>query len=57
MRGKVVIKINKKLFRPTDLNFMKGDTYKASTILKWRPKVTFKKLIKLMIDSEMHEKK
>tara|TARA_B100000886_G_scaffold129123_1_gene87109 strand:- start:88 stop:1119 length:1032 start_codon:yes stop_codon:yes gene_type:complete len=55
--GKVIIKINKNLFRPTDVNFMKGNTYKASSILKWRPKITFEKLVKLMIDSEVKEKK
>ena len=55
--NKVIIMINKKLFRPTDVNFMKGNIFKASNILKWKPKVTFEKLVKLMIESEIKEYK
>ena len=47
-KNKAIIKINKKLFRPSEVNYARGNITKAKKILKWKPKVTFKKLIKIM---------
>jgi len=32
-----------------------GDYSKAKTLLGWEPKVTFSELVKLMVDSDLHE--
>ncbi len=50
---KVIIKINKKFFRPSEVNHTEGNISKAKKLLKWKPKINFKKLVKLMIDAEM----
>ena len=49
----VIIKINKKLFRPSEVNYTKGNINKAKKIIKWKPKISFKMLIKIMIDDEL----
>ena len=52
-KGKVVIRISKRYFRPLDVNNLKGNYSKAKKILKWKPKIPFSKLIDDMIDFEM----
>ena len=51
--NKVIIKINSSLFRPAEVNFLKGDSKKAKKKLNWRPKTNLIKLIKIMIDEEL----
>ena len=50
---KIIIKTNKKFFRPSEVHFLKGDYSKAKKILKWKPKILFKNLVKLMIDADL----
>ena len=49
---KVIIKIDKKFFRPGEVDFLKGDYRKAKKLLKWKPKFSPDKLIDDMIDYE-----
>ena len=51
--SKVIVKINKKYFRPAEVNFLKGDSSKARKELKWSPKTNLKKLVKIMVDEEL----
>jgi len=44
---------SKKYFRPSDVNDLKGDSSKAKKILGWKPKITFKKLVKIMIEEDI----
>ena len=53
--GKVIIEINKKYFRPAEVDILIGDPTKAKKQLKWEPKVTFKELVKIMVDEEQEE--
>ena len=50
--GKILIKINKKLFRPLDITNLIGDTLKAKKKLNWKPKSGLSELIKDMISFE-----
>lgn len=50
---KVIIKIDPNLFRPAEVNFLKGDSKKAKKKLKWKPNTGLKKLIKIMVDDEI----
>ena len=50
--GKIIIKINKKYFRPLEVDFLKGDASKARKVLKWKPKIDLDKLINEMIEFE-----
>ena len=53
--NQTIIKINKKFFRPADVNRTKGNIEKAVKILKWKPKITFKKLVRLIIEEELKD--
>ena len=47
--GKIIIKINKKYFRPLEVNDLRGNASQAFKELKWRPRVHFKELVKKMV--------
>jgi len=51
--GKVIIEIDPRYFRPTDVQLLLGDASKAHKILGWKAKTTFKELIKIMVDADM----
>lgn len=46
--GKLVIEVNPQYFRPTEVDYLLGDSTKARTILNWKPKYDFKKLVEEM---------
>ena len=50
---KIIIKINPKFFRPSEVNILMGDASKARKFLGWKPKTSLKQLISIMIDQEM----
>lgn len=52
--GKTLVKVDKKYFRPTEVEFLLGDPTKAQTKLGWKARITFKDLVKEMMDSELH---
>ena len=49
LTNKTVIKIKKEYFRPNEVNYLLGDNSKAKKILKWKPKTSFKNLVKIMV--------
>jgi GDPmannose 4,6-dehydratase len=46
--NKAIIKVDPKFFRPSEVHNLKGRADKAKKILKWKPKVDFKKLVEIM---------
>ena len=44
--GRELIFISERYFRPAEVEELLGDAKKAQTILKWKPKYSFKELIK-----------
>jgi GDPmannose 4,6-dehydratase len=51
--GDVVIEIDPHYFRPAEVDSLCADTSKARERLDWKPKVTFRELIKVMIDADL----
>ncbi|MEK7098157.1 MAG: GDP-mannose 4,6-dehydratase, partial [Patescibacteria group bacterium] len=47
------VKIDKKLIRPAEVNLLLADSSLAAKELKWRPRVNFNNLVKMMVDSDM----
>ena len=47
------LKIDERLFRPQEVPFLLGDSTKAQTKLGWKPKTSFKKLVKEMYESDL----
>ena len=54
---RVLVKIDKKYFRPNEVNHLLGSYRKAKKILKWEPKITFKKMIKKMVLNDINLQK
>jgi GDPmannose 4,6-dehydratase len=53
--GKVLIEIDPRYFRPSEVDNLLGDASKVKKVLGWQPKVKFEELIKLMLEAEMKE--
>lgn len=51
--GDVLIEMDPKYFRPTEVDFLLADISKARKKLGWEPRVTFKDLVKIMVDCEL----
>ena len=47
------VEIDPRYLRPSEVDYLKGDASKARKLLKWKPKVTFKKLARMMTDADM----
>ena len=50
---KKYVAIDKRYLRPTEVDLLLGDSSKARRVLKWKPKVNFKQLVRMMVDSDM----
>ena len=50
-KNKTIISINKRLFRPLEVDYLKGDFTKAKKVLKWKPKFKVDDLIKDMFEN------
>ena len=51
-----MIKIDKKYFRPLDINFLIGDSSKAKRELNWNPKIKLRDTIRLLCEYEFKTK-
>ena len=49
-----IIEIDKSIMRPTDIDDLIGDSSKARKQLGWKPKLSFKDLVKTMVDHDMN---
>ncbi|HWW74095.1 MAG TPA: GDP-mannose 4,6-dehydratase [Pyrinomonadaceae bacterium] len=47
------VEIDPRYFRPAEVDLLLGDPTKAKTVLGWEPKVSFKELVRIMVDSDM----
>jgi len=55
--GEVVVEVDPRYFRPTEVDILLGDATKARQKLGWRPKHTLQDLVKDMIAQDMEEAK
>lgn len=51
--GYPIIEVKQDYFRPTDVDFLLGDSTKAKTVLGWEPSYTLKDMISEMIESDL----
>jgi len=49
------VEFDPRYMRPTEVDFLLGDASKARTKLGWKPKVTFKELVRMMVDHDLEE--
>jgi GDPmannose 4,6-dehydratase len=53
--GNILIEIDPRYFRPTEVEFLLGDATKAKTKLGWEPEVRFDELVRMMVDADIKE--
>lgn len=51
--GIILIEIDPKYFRPTEVEHLRSDITKAKQKLNWHPRTTFDELVKIMVDYDM----
>lgn len=47
------VKVDKKLYRPAEVNQLRGDATKARKILGWKRRVSFSQLVSMMVDADL----
>ena len=53
--GDIIVRVDKKYYRPTEVETLLGNPEKAKNILGWKPKVKFEDLVKEMIENDIKE--
>jgi GDPmannose 4,6-dehydratase len=53
LTGKLIVKVDPRYFRPTEVETLLGDPTKAKEKLGWTPKITFEELVKEMMESDL----
>jgi GDPmannose 4,6-dehydratase len=53
VEGRQLIRIDKKYYRPTEVDHLLGDASKAKSNLGWEPRITLKQMAKEMIEADM----
>lgn len=51
--GRVLVEVDPRYFRPTEVELLLGDATKARERLGWRPRVGFRQLVEMMVDSDL----
>jgi GDPmannose 4,6-dehydratase len=51
--GKVLIEVDPRYFRPTEVDYLQGDYSKAERELGWHPKVSFDELVTMMVQEDL----
>ena len=51
--GTVLISVDPKFFRPTEVDYLLGDPSKALKILGWKPEITIDEMVKEMVLSDL----
>lgn len=51
--GRIVVKVDSKYYRPTEVDLLLGDPSKAKSILGWVPKYNLKALVEEMVSSDL----
>ncbi len=53
LKWKKYVKVDPKYFRPAEVDVLLGNPAKARKALGWKPKVSFRDLVRLMVDADM----
>ena len=53
--GKVIVRIDPRYFRPTEVEFLLGDASKARLQLGWQPKHSFRDLVRDMVAADLEQ--
>ena len=51
--GKLLVDVNPKYFRPAEVDLLLGDPSKAQRLLGWQRKISFRELVKIMVQADL----
>ena len=52
-RGRELVRIDPRFFRPAEVDLLRGDPTKARESLGWEPRVDFEELVRRMVDADL----
>ncbi|WP_372629539.1 GDP-mannose 4,6-dehydratase [Cohnella sp.] len=53
--GKILVRIDPKYYRPTEVDLLIGNPSKAKKLLGWEPKIAFHELITMMVEADVNK--
>ncbi len=53
--GDVVVEVDPRYFRPTEVEYLLGDASKAREVLGWEPKISFNEMVAQMVKEDLEE--
>ena len=54
-KDRIIVEVDKRYFRPTEVDTLLGDPSKAREKLGWSPKISFKELVSEMVREDLKE--
>jgi GDPmannose 4,6-dehydratase len=51
--GRILVEVDPRYFRPSEVDLMQGDSSKARRELGWKPKVNFQQLVQMMVEADL----
>ena len=51
--GRIVVRVDPRFFRPSEVDLLLGDASKARRELGWEPRITFTRLVENMVDADL----
>jgi GDPmannose 4,6-dehydratase len=51
--GETLVRIDRRYFRPTEVDLLLGDASKAARVLGWKPRTSFAALVRDMVESDL----
>jgi GDPmannose 4,6-dehydratase len=51
--GEILVRIDPRYFRPTEVDLLLGDASKAEAALGWKPRIRFEQLVHEMVDADL----
>lgn len=49
------VRIDKRFYRPAEVHTLHADPREAQRALKWKPKITFRKLVEMMVEADLQQ--
>jgi GDPmannose 4,6-dehydratase len=51
--GRILVEVDPRYFRPSEVDLMQGDSSKARRELGWKPNVNFQQLVQMMVEADL----
>ena len=53
--GTILVKVDPRYFRPTEVDLLQGDASKAARLIGWKPRVRFEQLVREMVVGDLRD--